>query len=450
MGKLFGTDGVRGLANSELTPMIAYRIGKITAHILSREHAKAPKVIVGMDTRRSGSMLFAALSAGICSAGGSVVNLGVVPTPAVAFLVRELACDAGVVISASHNAMEYNGIKIFDKNGLKFRDELEGEIEEFVLREEDTIEPLTGADIGIITEDYNAVELYVDYMAGLFGKMDLSGIKIAIDCAEGATYKAAPAILKRLGADLHVIHCEPNGININENCGSTHLEAIKSFVVENSMDIGIAFDGDGDRCLMVCERGNEIDGDQIMSICAHYMKSQGKLVKDTLVATVMSNLGLSVMADENGIHLERTKVGDRFVLEKMLECGAILGGEQSGHIIFTEHNTTGDGILTALNVLNVMREEGTRLSELNTKMSIMPQVLVGARVSNSKKYDFDKLPEITNVISELEKSYAGKGRVLIRASGTEPLVRIMIEGENLAQMQKEADELKKLIETHLV
>jgi len=447
MGRLFGTDGVRGVANSELTPILAYKIGKIAAHILSK--GKAAKILVGMDTRISGTMLSAAFSAGACSAGGDIINVGVIPTPAVAYLVRELECDAGVVISASHNAMQYNGIKIFDSRGFKLSDELEGEIEDFVLGDVDDIPVLTGADIGKITEDYSAVNLYIDYMAKIYKGIDLSGIKIAIDCAEGATYHAAPEILKKLGANLNVIHNAPTGININENCGSTHMKSLKEYVVENKMDIGIAFDGDGDRALMVCDRGNEVDGDQIMSICAHYMKEEGLLSKDTLVITVMSNLGLNIMAKENGINLERTAVGDKFVLEKMVEDGAALGGEQSGHIIFLEHNTTGDGILTALSVLNIMHKKGSSLSDLNTKMQVMPQVLVGATVANHKKKDFDKTPEIKDAIFELEGSYADRGRVLIRASGTEPLVRIMIEGEDLAKMTEDANELKKLMEKHL-
>ena len=449
MGKLFGTDGVRGVAGSELTSCMAYKIGKIAAHILARKKGSKPKILVGMDTRRSGPMLNAAFSSGVCAAGGDIVNLGVLPTPAVAFLVRELKCDAGVVISASHNAMQYNGIKIFDSRGFKFSDELEDEIETFVLSSTDELPVLTGCDIGTIIEDYKAVGLYIDYMANIYKGIDLSRIKIAIDCAEGATYHAAPAILGKLGADLHVIHAEPNGVNINENCGSTHLDAIKKFVVENGMAMGIAFDGDGDRALMVCDKGHEIDGDQIMSICAHYMKEQGILSKDILVATIMSNMGLNIMAEENDIKLEQTAVGDRYVLEKMLEDGAALGGEQSGHIIFLEHNTTGDGILTALSVLNIMHKKNAALCELNTKMRVMPQVLVGAEVSNSKKKDFDKTPKIVEVIAELTKSYAGRGRVLIRASGTEPLVRIMIEGEDLVKMTEEANELKTLIEKYL-
>ena len=453
MGKLFGTDGVRGIANSELTTHIAYRIGRITAHILSREHGERPKILVGMDTRISGPMLGAALSAGICSAGGDVVNIGILPTPAVAFLVRELKASAGVVISASHNTMEYNGIKIFNSEGFKFPDEVEDEIEAFVLSKSDELEVLTGGRIGRITEDYAAVNLYVDYMVSLFGSPggsgDLSGLKIAIDCAEGATYKAAPAVLRRLGADLQIIHNRPDGVNINEGCGSTHMEAIKKYVVENSMDVGIAFDGDGDRCLMVDEKGREIDGDQILSICAHFMKEQGRLAKNTVVVTVMSNMGLSLMARENNISLKRTAVGDKFVLEKMLNCGAMIGGEQSGHIIFLEANTTGDGILTALNVLNIMKQKGELLSDINIRMKVMPQVLLGAVVSNSKKYDYDKTPEIADAIKALEESYEGRGRVLIRASGTEPLVRIMIEGEDKAKMQAEAEMIKGLIEKHL-
>ena len=450
MGKLFGTDGVRGVANSELTPLMAYKIGKITAHILSQQKGSRAKILIGMDTRISGTMLGAAFSAGACSSGADVINLGVIPTPAVAFLVRELKGDAGVVVSASHNPMHDNGIKILDSKGFKISMAFENEIEEFVLSDEDDSLPvLTGADVGRIIEDYEAINSYISYMAQIFKDIDLSGIKIAIDCAQGATYQAAPAILKKLGANLQIIHGEPNGTNINKDCGSTHLDAIKKFVVENKMDVGIAFDGDGDRVLMVSCDGNEVDGDQIMSICAHYMKEQGTLSKDMLVITVMSNMGLNIMAEENGIKLERTAVGDKYVLEKMVEEGAALGGEQSGHIIFLEHNTTGDGILTALNVLNIMHKKSASLKEVNTKMKVMPQVVVGAKVSNDKKRDFDKEPIIKDAIAALDKEYAGRGRILVRASGTEPLVRIMIEGEDLEKMTKEANELKLLMEKHL-
>jgi len=449
MGKLFGTDGVRGVANSELTPIMAYKIGKITAHILSKESGASVKILIGMDTRISGTMLGAAFSAGACSAGADVINLGVIPTPAVAFLVRELKCAAGVVISASHNPMHDNGIKILDSRGVKISAEFEGVIEEFVLSDTDNLPVLTGADVGQIVENYEAVNLYIDYMAQIFKDIDLSGIKIAIDCAEGATYRTAPSILKKLNANLHVIHDEPTGTNINKDCGSTHLDAIKKFVAENKMDIGIAFDGDGDRVLMVDADSNEVDGDQIMSFCAHYMKQQGTLTKDMLVVTVMSNMGLNIMTDENGIKLERTAVGDKYVLEKMMQEGAVLGGEQSGHIIFLEHNTTGDGILTALNVLNIMHKKNATLKEVNTAMKVMPQVVVGAMISNEKKRDFDKEPTVKAAIDALDKEYEGKGRVLVRASGTEPKVRIMIEGEDLEKMTKEANELKSLMEKHL-
>ena len=449
MGKLFGTDGVRGVANSELTPIMAYKIGKITAHMLSKETVSRAKILVGMDTRISGTMLGAAFSAGACSSGADVINLGVIPTPAVAFLVRELKCDAGVVISASHNPMHDNGIKILDSKGFKLSEAFENAIEEFVLSDIDNLPVLTGADVGRIVDNYDAVDLYINYMAQIFKDINLSEVKVAIDCAEGATYHAAPEILKKLNANLHVIHNNPTGTNINEGCGSTHLDAIKKFVVDNKMDIGIAFDGDGDRVLMVCGDGNEVDGDQIMSICAHYMKEQGKLSKDMLVITVMSNMGLNIMAEENGIKLERTAVGDKYVLEKMVQEGAALGGEQSGHIIFLEHNTTGDGILTALNVLNIMHQKNSTLKEINTKMKVMPQVVVGARVSNDKKRNFDKEPTIKAAIDALDKVYEGRGRILVRASGTEPLVRIMIEGENLDKMTKEANELKSLMEKHL-
>jgi len=450
MGKLFGTDGVRGVANSELTPIMAYKIGKITAHILTQEKNERVKILVGMDTRISGTMLGAAFSAGACSMGADIVNLGVIPTPAVAFLVRALKSSAGIVVSASHNPMQDNGIKILDSRGFKLDADFEGRIEDYVLSDTCTLPILTGAEIGTIVEDFDAVNLYIDYMAKIFPKLDLSGMKIAIDCAEGATYQAAPTILAKLNADnLHIIHNSPTGVNINKDCGSTHLDSLKKYVTDNKMDIGIAFDGDGDRVLMVCGNGNEVDGDQIMSICAHYMKEKGALSKDMLVITIMSNMGLNIMAETNGIKLERTAVGDKYVLQKMVEEGASIGGEQSGHIIFLEHNTTGDGILTALNVLNIMHEKSATLAGVNTQMRVMPQVVVGAKVANDKKRDFDKDPTVKDAIDALAATYEGRGRIIVRASGTEPLVRIMIEGEDLDKMTQEANELKSLMEKHL-
>ena len=449
MGKMFGTDGVRGIANSELTPLTAYKIGRATAALLYKEKAHKPVILVGMDTRISGPMLNAALSAGICSAGGDIIDLGIIPTPAVAYLVRDMKADAGIVISASHNPVEYNGIKIFNAKGFKLRDELENEIENIVLTDSDILPSPTGHLVGSISVKKDAVECYANYIAGIFRSLNLSNIKIALDCAEGATFAAAPMIFEKLGAKVNIIHNSPTGLNINDNCGSTHLGELGNFVRENNFDIGIAFDGDGDRCLIVNEKGEPVDGDEIMSICACHMKANSKLNSNTLVATVMSNLGLFIMGDENDINIEKTAVGDRYVLEKMLEVNASIGGEQSGHVIFLEHNTTGDGILTALNVLNIMAQEGKSIIELNTRMRVMPQTLVGAKVDNSKKNNFNTVPEIQSAIEELEKMFAGRGRVLIRASGTEPLVRVMIEGEDIDQLENEANKMKALIEKHL-
>ena len=449
MGKLFGTDGARGIANSELTPLIAYKIGRATASLLHKEKGHKPVILVGLDTRISGPMLGAALSSGVCSAGGDVVDLGIIPTPAVAYLVRDMKADAGVVISASHNPVEYNGIKIFNSQGFKLGDELEKQIEDLVLSENDELPFPTGRFVGSISVKEDACRLYADYIAGIFPNLCLSNIKIALDCAEGATFAAAPMIFEKLGAKLNIIHNNPTGLNINDKCGSTHLGELGSYVRENNLDIGIAFDGDGDRCLIVNEKGESVDGDEIMSICACFLKEKGKLNGNTLVATVMSNLGLFIMGDENGINIEKTAVGDRYVLERMLEINATIGGEQSGHVIFLEHNTTGDGILTALNILNIIALENKSISELNTKMKIMPQILVGAKVENSKKYDFNEVPEIQAAIEKLQGLFAGRGRVLVRASGTEPLVRVMIEGEDTAQLEAEANKLKALIEKHL-
>ncbi|MBU5464468.1 phosphoglucosamine mutase [Anaerotignum sp. MSJ-24] len=448
MGKLFGTDGVRGIANTELTGRLAYELGRAGAYVLTKETSHTPKILVGMDTRISGDMLEAALTAGICSVGAHAVLAGIVPTPAVAYLVRKYKLDAGIVISASHNPVEYNGIKFFNSEGYKLRDELENMIEDIVLSDKDDLPKPTGEFIGTKSIAEEALDDYIDFLTAS-GKVKFNGIKVAVDCANGASYKAAPIALLNLGADLCIIHNEPNGNNINLNCGSTHIDSLKKLVVENGADIGFAFDGDADRCLAVDENGELIDGDKILAICGLYLKENGKLSGDTVVGTVMSNMGLSVMGKKHGINIEQANVGDRYVIEKMLEGGYCLGGEQSGHIIFHEYNTTGDGIITAIQMLTVLKVKGVKASELAKVMDVYPQVLVNAKIKNEYKNTYMDNEEVSAAVHSLEKKFEGDGRVLIRPSGTEPLVRVMIEGTDIEQMQHDAEELAAIIEKNL-
>ena len=440
MGKLFGTDGVRGIANETLTGSLAYQLGRAGAYVLTKEMDHAPKILVGMDTRLSGDMLESALVAGICSMGAHAVLAGIVPTPAVAYLVRKYKLDAGVVISASHNPMEYNGIKFFNKDGYKLRDELENEIEDIIFHHLDELPSPTGGGIGTKLISDDAVEDYIQFLTkSTSARFD--GIKVALDCANGAAYKVAPISILNLGASMCIIHNEPDGTNINDGCGSTHMEDLKKFVVENGADIGFAFDGDADRCLAVDEKGNLIDGDKILAICGLAMKEKGMLKKDTIVGTVMSNLGLTMMGRKEGIEILQTNVGDRYVLEKMMEGGYNIGGEQSGHIIFLDHNTTGDGVLTAIQLLTVMKETGKKASELASVMETMPQVLINAKVNNDRKNDYLEVEEIRQAIDRLSDVFAEDGRVLIRTSGTEPLVRVMIEGKHVTNTEEHATTL---------
>ncbi len=445
MGKFFGTDGVRGVANIELTPELVYKLGRAGAYVLTKHTNHTAKIIVGMDTRISGEMLESALIAGICSVGAHAVSLGVVPTPAVAHLVRKYGADAGIVISASHNPVQDNGIKFFNSQGFKLRDDLELEIESYMTDNWNEIPRPYGDKVGSKSVSEDAVENYVEFLK-TSTDISLDGIKLAIDCANGATYKAAPMALTALGAEVLAIHRNPDGTNINLNCGSTHIESLQKFVVDNNCDLGIAFDGDGDRCLAVDENGEMIDGDVIMAICGKYMKECGKLKNNTIVATVMSNLGLFMMGDKNGINIERTKVGDRYVLEHILECGDCFGGEQSGHIIFFDYNTTGDGILTAIQLLTTLKKTGQTLAEAKSVMEVLPQVLVNARVDNKRKNEYLSNETIRNEIEKLEAKFSGEGRVLIRPSGTEPIVRVMIEGRDKNVLKKEAERLARLIE----
>lgn len=445
MGRLFGTDGVRGVANEELTPILAMQLGQAGAYVLTKEKEHKPTIMVGCDTRISSDMLANALMAGACSVGANCVYVGVLPTPAIAYLTRKYKVDAGVVISASHNPVEFNGIKFFDGNGYKLPDALEDEIEELIKNGMKDVKFPIGPSVGKIKYRTDAREEYINHSIKAVN-IDLRGLKIVVDCAEGASFYTSIEALKELGGEIVAIHNNPDGTNINANCGSTHMEELQARVVYEKANIGLAFDGDADRLLAVDELGNIIDGDQVMAIVGNHMKNQGKLKGNRIIATVMSNLGFFLMGEKNGIKIEQTKVGDRYVLERMREIGASLGGEQSGHIIFLDENTTGDGLLSALHLLQVMVETQKTLSELSGIMEVMPQALVNAKVPNHKKEHYMEYPEIAEAIAKLDEKFAGEGRVLIRPSGTEPKVRVMIEGKDKKQIDIEAKKLAELIQ----
>lgn len=445
MARMFGTDGVRGIANEELTPNLAMQLGQVGAYVLTRERKHKPTIMVGCDTRISGDMLANALMAGACSVGANCIYVGVIPTPAVAYLTQKYRVDAGVVISASHNPVEFNGIKFFDGSGFKLPDELEDEIERLIREDMPEIKFPTGTGVGKIKYRTDAREEYINHSVRAV-PIDLSGLKIVVDCAEGASYYTSVEALKELGGSVVAIHNNPDGTNINSGCGSTHMEELQARVVYEKADVGLAFDGDADRLLAVDENGRVVNGDQIMAIVGNHMKERGLLKKDTIVATVMSNLGFFLMGEKYGITIEQTKVGDRYVLERMKEIGASLGGEQSGHIIFLDENTTGDGLLSALHLLQVMVETGKTLAELSGIMEILPQALVNAKVADYKKDKYMEYPGIVEAVRELEAKYAGEGRVLIRPSGTEPLVRVMIEGKDQDVIQEDAKRLANLMQ----
>lgn len=445
MSRLFGTDGIRGIANEELSPNLAMQLGQVGAYVLTREKKHKPTIMVGCDTRISGDMLANALMAGACSVGANCIYVGVIPTPAVAYLTQKYRVDAGVVISASHNPVEFNGIKFFDGNGFKLPDELEDEIERLIREDMPGIKFPIGPGVGKVKYRTDAREEYINHAVRAV-PVDLSGFKIVVDCAEGAAYYTSVEALKELGGNVVAIHNNPDGTNINSGCGSTHMEELQARVVYEKANVGLAFDGDADRLLAVDENGKVVNGDEIMAIVGNFMKARGMLNKDTIVATVMSNLGFFLMGEKNGISIEQTKVGDRYVLERMKEIGASLGGEQSGHIIFLDENTTGDGLLSALHLLQVMVETGKSLSELAGIMEILPQALVNARVADYKKDKYMDYPQIAEAIRELEAKFAGEGRVLIRPSGTEPLVRVMIEGKDQELIREEAQKLANMIQ----
>ena len=453
MRKYFGTDGIRRVANTELSPSLVYKVAKAGAYVLSKHSDHTPTILIGRDTRISGTLIESAMLAGFLSYGANVKLLGVIPTPGVAYLTRKLKADAGVVISASHNTFEFNGIKYFSNKGMKIPDELEEEIEEIM--DSGKLEELTAKNekIGVAEYRFDLIDEYVYFFRKNFDdtmeKLHNPDFIVGIDTANGATSVVAEKVFTALGINHIILNNTPNGININDNCGSTHLENLKKAVIENKLSLGIAYDGDGDRCLAIDEKGNEIDGDKLLAIISRNMIKKKTLKKDTIVATVMSNLGLNKYVEKNELKLIQTNVGDRYVLEEMLKNGYNLGGEQSGHIIMLDHNPTGDGILTSLMLIMSILEENKKASQLASLVQTYPQVLINAKVSSDKKYDYEDDGEIKEAIEKLEEEFAGNGRVLIRPSGTEPLVRVMIEGQDQEYITKKAQELATLIENKL-
>lgn len=448
MGRLFGTDGARGVANTELNCELSMAIGRAAAQVLISADGKRPKVLIGKDTRASGDMLEAALSAGLCSVGADVYLLGVVPTPAVAFLAKAYAADAAIMISASHNPCEYNGIKIFNGEGYKLSDELEEKIEAIVLDNAGQLPTPTGGEVGRVYTCDKAVDDYVRHLLGTMS-VDLQGMHIAVDCANGSASTTAKKLFDALGVRCEMMACNPDGVNINENCGSTHLENLVAYIKKHKLDGGVAFDGDADRCLAVDEQGNIIDGDQMIAAVAYDLKQRDKLNGNTAVVTVMSNLGFFRYCEAAGIDVASTKVGDRYVLEEMRDKGYVIGGEQSGHIILLEHATTGDGQLSALQLLSVARRNGWKLSKIGAMMQRYPQVLLNVRADAAQKDTYKNDAGIAALIQQVDDGLGRDGRVLVRPSGTEPLIRVMVEGKDFDAINKAAvticDAIKQLI-----
>ncbi len=449
MGRLFGTDGVRGIANKDLTNDLAMKIGAAAATVLLREaKSKKPTVLIGKDTRASGDMLEAALTAGLCSVGCNVLSIGIVPTPAVAYLVGLYECEAGIMISASHNPCEYNGIKIFQKTGYKLDDAIEEEIEAIILDNAEEIDIKIGGDVGNRLYSKTAVNDYIDHVVSTTD-VRFDGLKIALDCANGSASVCAKEIFTRLGAKCIMLSDTPDGTNINDKCGSTHPEELMSFVKDANLDLGLAFDGDADRMLAVDENGCLVDGDKVIAICAYKMKQEGSLQKDTAVVTVMSNMGFFKFCDEHGIKCAKTAVGDRYVLERMLKDGYNIGGEQSGHVIFLDYATTGDGELSGVQLVETVVKSGKKLSELASIMNVYPQVLINVKVSaeGKKKYNNDEY--IIAATQKAEMELMGDGRVLVRVSGTEPLVRVMLEGKDVEHIQRLGEEIAQVVKERL-
>lgn len=448
MGRLFGTDGVRGVANSELTCEMAMNIGRAAAMVLTDSTHTHPTFLIGKDTRRSSDMLETALAAGLCSVGANVVQLGVIPTPAVAYLIGKYGADAGIMISASHNPCEFNGIKIFSGDGYKLPDALEEQIEAIVLDRVQKYPCPVREGVGSVTVKENAHRDYIEHIKSTV-PYPLDGLRIALDCANGAAATTAADLFRELGAECHLLYDQPDGVNINEKCGSTHMEDLKAYVKEHGLDVGIAFDGDADRCLAVDEKGQLVDGDFVMAICAADLKSRGKLEKNAVVGTVMSNLGFIRFCEENGMRFVATKVGDRYVLEEMRLENYNFGGEQSGHVIFLDYGTTGDGQLTAAQLLSILNRRQAHLSSLATLMSRFPQVLVNVPVTAEGKLRFYTDPAVKKATEEVQKELGKTGRILVRPSGTEPLLRVMVEGPELAQIQGLADRVADIIRERL-
>lgn len=445
MGRIFGTDGARGVANTEISCTLAMDIGRAAAMVVARDHHKRkPVFLVGHDTRISHDMLESAIAAGLCSVGADVVTLGTVPTPAVAYLVANSDADAAIMLSASHNPYEFNGIKIFGAEGFKLTDEEEMEIEEIVL---DHILPYDlkwNDELGVIRSGETLVEQYIDHIVSTV-EGDLSGIRVAADCANGSASATAAKIFAKLGADVTILNDKPNGVNINDNCGSTHIDMLGKYVRENGFDLGVAFDGDADRCLAVDENGELVDGDKLIAIFASQLKREGKLANDTAVVTVMSNMGFFKFAEQAGIHVEKTSVGDRYVLQNMLEHGHCIGGEQSGHIIFREFMTTGDGQLTAVQLLRAIKKSGKKLSELAQLMQVYPQVILNVRADKEMKRMVKVDEGVLKRQQQLEEGMNGNGRILVRPSGTEPVIRIMVEGLDREAIMNAAKSMEQII-----
>ncbi len=448
MGRLFGTDGVRGIANKELTPELAMNLGRAAATVLAVNSRRRPLFVVGMDTRISSEMLSNAITAGLCSVGADVLILGVVPTPAVAYLIGKYKADAGIMISASHNSAEFNGIKMFSGDGYKLPDVLEEQIEEIVLNEIKSSEALIGGDVGKVTYMNSAIKDYVDHLKSTVPN-SLDGLKIAVDCANGSASVVAEELMKQLGADATILYDKPDGININEGCGSTHIENLSKYVVENKMDLGVAFDGDADRCLCVDENGELIDGDQVMAICSLDMKERGRLAKNTVIGTILTNLGFIKYCEANGINFIATKVGDKFVLEEMLLEEYNFGGEQSGHVIFRDFATTGDGELTAIQLLSLVKRSGKKLSELSKVMKKYPQVSINVNVTNDGKVKFYTNTAVKESIETAKEELGDKGRIVVRPSGTEPKIRVMVECNDEELMNKVANEVAETVKIEL-
>lgn len=440
MGRLFGTDGARGVAITELTCEMAMQIGRAAAMVLTKGTDRQAKIFIGKDTRISSDILEAALCAGICSVGAEAVKLGVVPTPAVAYLVRTKGADAGVMISASHNSVEFNGIKLFAATGYKLPDAVEEEIEALILDHPEQIQLKSDVHVGAIRTYETAKDDYISYLASCV-PTDCTGLRVALDCANGSASATAQTLFEKLGATVHMLSAAPDGTNINRACGSTHMENLMAYVKEHDCDLGLAFDGDADRCLAVDENGALIDGDKIIAICANTMQKSGKLKKDTAVVTVMTNLGFFHFAKANGIHTTATQVGDRYVLEQMLAEGYNLGGEQSGHIIFLEEATTGDGELSGIKLMEILKQSGKQMSQLAEIMATFPQVLYNVTIRPEKKGLWQNDPDIAAVIEKHTAILGENGRILVRESGTEPLIRVMVEGKDAVQMETAAQEI---------